>query len=97
MRAFFIFCPYLAVTIQLFAMDIQFNKNEDVMKMSLSEMRKRLQKIYEGGGKKSIEKQSKSPCTRFAFGLIPHITTSTPPLINVFSLIRKSPFTHFNI
>jgi acetyl-CoA carboxylase carboxyltransferase component len=57
MRAFFIFCPYLAVTIQLFAMDIQFNKNEDVMKMSLSEMRKRLQKIYEGGGKKSIEKQ----------------------------------------
>jgi 3-methylcrotonyl-CoA carboxylase beta subunit len=38
-------------------MDIQFNKNEDVMKMSLSEMKKRLQKIYEGGGKKSIEKQ----------------------------------------
>lgn len=38
-------------------MDIQFNKNEDVMKLSLSEMKKRLQKIYEGGGKKSIEKQ----------------------------------------
>ncbi|MEJ8818939.1 acyl-CoA carboxylase subunit beta [Lacibacter sp. H407] len=38
-------------------MDIQFNKNEDVMKLSLTEMRKRLQKIYEGGGKKSIEKQ----------------------------------------
>jgi 3-methylcrotonyl-CoA carboxylase beta subunit len=38
-------------------MDIQFNKNDDVMKLSLSEMRKRLQKIYEGGGKKSIEKQ----------------------------------------
>ena len=37
-------------------MDIQFNKNEDVMKLSLTEMRKRLQKIYEGGGKKSIEK-----------------------------------------
>ena len=38
-------------------MDIQFNKNEDVMKLSLSEMKNRLQKIYEGGGKKSIEKQ----------------------------------------
>lgn len=38
-------------------MDIQFNRNDDVMKLSLTEMRKRLQKIYEGGGKKSIEKQ----------------------------------------
>nr|WP_294906328.1 carboxyl transferase domain-containing protein [uncultured Lacibacter sp.] len=38
-------------------MDIHFNKNEDVMKLSLGEMRKRLDKIYEGGGKKSIEKQ----------------------------------------
>lgn len=38
-------------------MDIQFNRNEDVMKLSLSEVRKRLYKIYEGGGKKSIEKQ----------------------------------------
>ncbi|HLO37146.1 MAG TPA: carboxyl transferase domain-containing protein [Lacibacter sp.] len=38
-------------------MDIQFNKNDDVMKLSLSEMRKRLEKIYEGGGRKSIEKQ----------------------------------------
>lgn len=38
-------------------MDIQFNKNEDVMKLSLSEVKKRLYKIYEGGGKKSIEKQ----------------------------------------
>ncbi|TWI80333.1 acetyl-CoA carboxylase carboxyltransferase component [Lacibacter cauensis] len=38
-------------------MDIQFNRNEDAMKLSLTEMRKRLHKIYEGGGKKSIEKQ----------------------------------------
>jgi acetyl-CoA carboxylase carboxyltransferase component len=38
-------------------MDIQFNRNEDQMKLSLTEMRKRLHKIYEGGGKKSIEKQ----------------------------------------
>ena len=38
-------------------MNLEFNKNEDVMKQSLSEMRGRLEKIYEGGGKKAIEKQ----------------------------------------
>ncbi len=38
-------------------MDIQFNKNEDVMKLSLNEVRNRLKKIYEGGGQKSIDKQ----------------------------------------
>jgi 3-methylcrotonyl-CoA carboxylase beta subunit len=38
-------------------MNIEFNRNEDVMKLSLSEMRQRLEKIYEGGGKKSIAKQ----------------------------------------
>ncbi len=38
-------------------MNIEFNKNEDVMKLSLSQMRQRLEKIYEGGGKKAIEKQ----------------------------------------
>src|ERR1700755_2550987 len=38
-------------------MNIEFNKNEDAMKMSLSLMQKRLEKIYEGGGKKAIQKQ----------------------------------------
>jgi acetyl-CoA carboxylase carboxyltransferase component len=38
-------------------MNIEFNRNEDAMKLSLSEMRRRLDKIYEGGGKKAIEKQ----------------------------------------
>ena len=38
-------------------MNMEFNKNEDVMKLSLSQMRQRLEKIYEGGGKKAIEKQ----------------------------------------
>jgi 3-methylcrotonyl-CoA carboxylase beta subunit len=38
-------------------MDVQFNKNEDGLKLQLSEMKKLLHKIYEGGGKKSIEKQ----------------------------------------
>ena len=38
-------------------MNLEFNKNEDVMKQSLSVMRQRLEKIYEGGGKKSADKQ----------------------------------------
>ena len=38
-------------------MNLEFNRNEDVLKQSLSEMRQRLEKIYEGGCKKAIEKQ----------------------------------------
>lgn len=38
-------------------MDIEFNKNEDAMKLSWSRVKQQLEKIYEGGGKKSIEKQ----------------------------------------
>lgn len=38
-------------------MNIEFNRNEDELKQSLGEMRRRLEKIYEGGGKKAIEKQ----------------------------------------
>jgi 3-methylcrotonyl-CoA carboxylase beta subunit len=37
--------------------DIQFNKNEDQLKLSISEMKRKLEKIYMGGGKKAIEKQ----------------------------------------
>lgn len=38
-------------------MDIEFNRNEDMMKQSLSLVKRKLEKIYEGGGKKSIAKQ----------------------------------------
>ncbi len=38
-------------------MNLEFNRNEDVMKQSLSAMRQRLEKIYEGGGKKATDKQ----------------------------------------
>ncbi len=38
-------------------MDINFNRNEDHMKLALSEMRKRLDIISQGGGKKAIQKQ----------------------------------------
>ena len=36
---------------------IEFNKNEDAMKLAISQMARRLEKIFEGGGQKKIEKQ----------------------------------------
>jgi 3-methylcrotonyl-CoA carboxylase beta subunit len=38
-------------------MNLDFNKNEDANKLAWSSIKKQLEKIYEGGGKKSIEKQ----------------------------------------
>jgi acetyl-CoA carboxylase carboxyltransferase component len=40
-------------------MDIKFNKNEDVNKLMLSELRKKLAEVALGGGKARIEKQHK--------------------------------------
>lgn len=37
-------------------MDLEFNKNDDKMRLLISQMEQRLTKIYEGGGKKRIEK-----------------------------------------
>jgi acetyl-CoA carboxylase carboxyltransferase component len=36
--------------------ELEFNKNEDEIKMLISEMERKLSKIYEGGGQKRIEK-----------------------------------------
>ncbi len=38
-------------------MNLEFNKNEDRMRLSISQLKQRLGKIAEGGGKKAIEKQ----------------------------------------
>jgi 3-methylcrotonyl-CoA carboxylase beta subunit len=38
-------------------MNIEFNKNEDALKLLWSDVKKKLVKIEEGGGKKAIEKQ----------------------------------------
>ncbi len=38
-------------------MNIEFNKNEDAMKLAWSLAKQRLEKIYEGGGKKSAARQ----------------------------------------
>ena len=37
-------------------MDIQFNSNDDFNKLALNELRQRLLKVKEGGGKKNLEK-----------------------------------------
>lgn len=39
------------------ANNLEFNRNEDSMKLLVSAMRKKLDKIYFGGGKRNIEKQ----------------------------------------
>ncbi|PIZ06274.1 MAG: methylcrotonoyl-CoA carboxylase, partial [Flavobacteriales bacterium CG_4_10_14_0_8_um_filter_32_5] len=36
-------------------MDLEFSKNEDVNRMAVSDLNKRLETIYLGGGKKKIE------------------------------------------
>ncbi|MDF2191823.1 carboxyl transferase domain-containing protein [Paraflavitalea sp. CAU 1676] len=38
-------------------MNLEFNKNEDAMKLSLSQLRQRLEQVSMGGGKKAVEKQ----------------------------------------
>ena len=40
-------------------MNVENNKKEDGLKLAWSQVRQRLEEIYEGGGKKSIEKQRK--------------------------------------
>nr|HQU52948.1 acyl-CoA carboxylase subunit beta [Saprospiraceae bacterium] len=37
--------------------DLAFNQNEDAMKLAIRKMEKRLELIYEGGGKSKIEKE----------------------------------------
>jgi acetyl-CoA carboxylase carboxyltransferase component len=37
--------------------DIDFNKNEDAMKLKVGQLQRRLNQIYEGGGKAKLEKQ----------------------------------------
>lgn len=38
-------------------MNLDFNKNEDSLKLAYSQVRRQLDKIYEGGGKKAADKQ----------------------------------------
>lgn len=38
-------------------MNLEQNRNEDSMKLAMAEVRRRLEKIYQGGGKKAVERQ----------------------------------------
>lgn len=63
-------------------MNSGFNRNEDAMKMLLSDMRQRLQKIYQGGGKKAVEKQKeKNKLT--ARERIEYLTDKDKPFIEI--------------
>ena len=57
-------------------MNLEFNRNEDVLKQSLSEMRRRLEKIYEGGGKKPLTNKEKKINSLPVSGLIKFSTLS---------------------
>ena len=52
-------------------MNIDFNKNEDSMKLAWSQVRQHLEKIYEGGGKKAAaaqkEKNKLTPRERISY------------------------------
>ena len=42
---------------QMTKTNLEFNKNEDAMKLKVSQLKRRLEKIYQGGGKAKLEKQ----------------------------------------
>jgi 3-methylcrotonyl-CoA carboxylase beta subunit len=47
----------LKLHVNIHCMNLEFNKNEDTMRMALSQLKTRFEKIALGGGKKAIEKQ----------------------------------------
>lgn len=56
LAAYSSFAPIFAHQLSA-SMNLEFNKNEDAMKMALSSIKRKLEKIYLGGGKKAIDKQ----------------------------------------
>ena len=63
-------------------MNIEFNKNEDALKLAWSQVRQKLEKIYEGGGKKAAQKQKeKNKLT--ARERISYLTDENTPFIEI--------------
>src|SRR5215471_13745394 len=63
-------------------MDLEFNKNEDVMKLALSQLKTRFDQVMQGGGKKAIEKQKeKNKLT--ARERIAYLLDKTKPFIEI--------------
>jgi 3-methylcrotonyl-CoA carboxylase beta subunit len=63
-------------------MNIEFNRNEDGMKQLLSDMRRKQEKIEEGGGKKAIAKQ-KEKNKLFARERIDYLVDKDKPFIEI--------------
>src|ERR1035438_9330250 len=63
-------------------MNLDFNRNEDVMKLALSDMRHLLSKIEEGGGRKAIEKQ-KERNKRTARERIQYLLDDKKPFVEI--------------
>jgi 3-methylcrotonyl-CoA carboxylase beta subunit len=63
-------------------MNIEFNRNEDGMKQLLSEMKRKQEKIEEGGGKKAIAKQ-KEKNKLFARERIDYLVDKDKPFIEI--------------
>ncbi len=51
-----IFERTLKITMAISKKELEFNKNDDEMRLKISALERELEKIYEGGGKKRIEK-----------------------------------------
>ena len=63
-------------------MNIEFNKNEDALKLAWSQVRQKLEKIYEGGGIKAAKKQKeKNKLT--ARERISYLTDENMPFIEI--------------
>ncbi len=63
-------------------MDLVFNKNEDALKLAWSQVRQKLEKIYEGGGLKATQKQKeKNKLT--ARERINYLTDENSPFIEI--------------
>lgn len=63
-------------------MNIEFNKNEDALKLAWSDVKRKLEKIYEGGGLKSAQKQKeKNKLT--ARERISYLTDKDSPFIEI--------------
>ena len=49
--------PIMNLNLYICSMNLEFNKNEDVMRLSVSQLKQRLTQVAGGGGKKAVEKQ----------------------------------------
>lgn len=75
-------CPYLCWQHNGYYMNLEANKNEDALKLAWSQTRQQLEKIYEGGGKKSAARQ-KEKNKLLARERIAYLCDSDKPFIEI--------------